>query len=81
MASSYRIAEKVSEGLYEDERLRSNLTDSEAEIVYKWASDWITAQVDAAADESAANETASRRARAYERCSPRSMPWPSRPAS
>ena len=58
MNSSYRIAESATEALYEDERLRSNLTDTEANVVLKWASDWLTAQVSAASDATAAQQIA-----------------------
>ncbi len=54
MASTYRIAEKASESLYEDEALRSNLTDHEAQLVLKWATDWIAGRVSAAQDEASA---------------------------
>ncbi len=60
MNSSYRIAESATESLYEDERLRSNLTDSEADVVLKWAADWLTAQVSAASDDTAAQPIAQR---------------------
>lgn len=45
------IAEKVTEQLYADERLRSNLTDDEATQVLNWAAEWIKGQIDAASDE------------------------------
>ncbi len=60
MNSSYRIAESATESLYEDERLRSNLTDREADVVLKWAADWLTAQVSAASDVTAAQQIAQR---------------------
>ncbi len=53
-----RIAERAAESLYEDEKLRSNLTDSEAEIVLNWASEWLSAQVSAALDEATAQKIA-----------------------
>ncbi len=58
MASTYRIAESASESLYEDERLRSSLTDAEGEIVLRWACDWLTEQVNAAPDEASAQRIA-----------------------
>ncbi len=45
------IVEKVTEQLYADERLRSNLTDDEATVVLDWAAQWIKGQVAAASDE------------------------------
>ena len=53
-----RIAERAAERLYEDETLRSNLTDSEAETVLNWASEWLSAQVSAAQDEATAQRIA-----------------------
>lgn len=35
------VAQPAAENLYEDERLRSNLSDSEASIVLNWAVQWI----------------------------------------
>lgn len=58
MAQFDRIIQNAAEKLYEDERLRSNLTDSEAKIVLDWAAGWITAQVSAARDEASAKEVA-----------------------
>ena len=60
MSSSFRIAERASENLYEDESLRSNLTDEQAEIVLRWASDWIAERAAAAKDEAAAAQTVAR---------------------
>ncbi len=53
-----KIIQNTAEKLYEDERLRSNLTDGEAKIVLDWAAGWITAQVSAARDETAAKQVA-----------------------
>jgi hypothetical protein len=58
MASAFRVAESVSEALYEDERLRSNLTDEQANLVLKWASNWLTEQISKARDEAAAQKIA-----------------------
>ncbi len=44
------IVRRVVEKLYEDERLRSNLTDVEAKIVLDWAVGWIERQVGTAGD-------------------------------
>ncbi|MGE5140086.1 MAG: hypothetical protein ACM3JD_11535 [Rudaea sp.] len=54
MTSLYRAAERASENLYEDESLRSNLTDEQAEIVLRWASDWISERAGAAKDDAGA---------------------------
>lgn len=58
MASTYRIAESAAESLYEDERLRSNLTDREASIVLKWATDWLSESVNALGDDALAQSVA-----------------------
>ncbi len=50
--------QNATEKLYEDERLRSNLTDREAKIVLDWAERWVTEQVSAARDETAAKQIA-----------------------
>ncbi len=56
MASTptYRAVERASESLYEDERLRSNLTDAEAEVILTWATDWLADRASAARDEAGA---------------------------
>ena len=53
-----RIVQKTSERLYEDERLRSNLTDREAEWVLDWASKVIETRINAATDELTASQIA-----------------------
>ncbi|MGB8646874.1 MAG: hypothetical protein WCF84_16660 [Anaerolineae bacterium] len=53
-----RIAERASESLYEDERLRSNLTDAQAVIVLKWAEEWLTRRINSAHDEATAQQVA-----------------------
>ncbi len=45
------IAEKAVEQLYEDESLRSNLTDDQAAKVAEWTAKWARGRLDAAADE------------------------------
>ena len=52
------IIQNAVEKLYEDERLRSNLTDDEARVVLDWATGWIADQVRAARDENAASQVA-----------------------
>lgn len=58
MAQFDTIIQNASESLLEDERLRSNLTDSEAKVVLDWALEWISAQVNAARDEASAKQIA-----------------------
>jgi len=45
-----QITHRALERLYEDERLRSHLSDDEAKIVMGWAQSWIETQVSAADD-------------------------------
>ncbi len=58
MAQFDKVMQSVAETLYSDERLRSNLVDSEAKIVLEWAQQWISAQVNAARDEASAKQIA-----------------------
>jgi len=58
MPSFDKIVQNASESLLEDERLRSNLTDSEAKVVLDWAMGWIAEQVSAARDETSAKQIA-----------------------
>lgn len=58
MAQFDKIIQNAAESLYGDERLRSNLTDSEAKVVLDWAVNWITEQVNAARDEASAKQVA-----------------------
>ncbi len=51
---AYRAVESASEALYEDERLRSNLTDREASIILEWATAWLEEKAAAAKDEASA---------------------------
>ncbi len=51
---AYRAVESASEALYEDERLRSNLTDREANIILEWATAWLEEKAAAAKDEASA---------------------------
>ena len=50
--------QRAAESLYGDERLRSNLTDSEAKIILDWAVSWVAGQVSAASDETSAKQIA-----------------------
>ena len=58
MAQFERTIRRAVEQLYEDERLRSNLTDSEAKIVLDWAAGWIESQVSNAPDDTRAIQIA-----------------------
>lgn len=53
-----KVIESVSECLYGDERLRSNLTDGEAKIVLTWAQNWIGERINTARDEAMAKQIA-----------------------
>jgi hypothetical protein len=55
-----KIVRRVTEPLYEDEKLRSNLTDDEARVVLGWAAQWIEMQVISAKGEPSAEQTAQR---------------------
>jgi hypothetical protein len=52
------VIERTIEKLYEDERLRSNLSDDEAKIVLSWAESWLTTQISAAESENRARQIA-----------------------
>lgn len=52
------IIQRTTEKLYEDERLRSHLTDDEAKVVLGWAEQWITAQVSTVKDTTQATQIA-----------------------
>jgi len=58
MAQFDKIIQNAMERLYEDERLRSNLTDSEAKIILDWATGWMTEQASRARNEAAAKQIA-----------------------
>ncbi len=59
MSRHEEILRRVVESLMEDERLRSNLTDYEAEILLRWANRWFEKKIMAAPEESV-EETAAR---------------------
>lgn len=52
------IIQRTVEKLYEDERLRSHLTDDEAKTVLGWAEQWLTTQISSAHDSNAATQIA-----------------------
>ncbi len=51
MSSREEILRQAVESLMEDERLRSNLTDQEAEVVLNWASSWLEKRILSASEE------------------------------
>ncbi len=53
MRSREEILRRVVESLMEDERLRSNLTDYEAELVLNWANSWLEKRILSAPEEKA----------------------------
>jgi hypothetical protein len=55
-----KILQRISEQLYDDEKLRSNLTDDEATLVFDWATHWIEEQAGLAKDEASAKQLAQR---------------------
>ena len=55
-----KIIQRVTEPLYGDEQLRSNLADDEAKVVLDWAVHWIEEQMVPAKDESSAKQLAQR---------------------
>jgi hypothetical protein len=53
-----QVIQRAAEKLMEDERLRSNLTDDEANLLLNWAIEWVKRRVSAAPDEATACQTA-----------------------
>jgi alkylhydroperoxidase family enzyme len=56
MATFDKVVSKAAENLLGDERLRSNLTDDEAQVAMDWALARVKAQANAAKDEAGANK-------------------------
>lgn len=52
----FQAVRKAAEALYEDERLRSNLNDTEAKLVLDWAVSRLDSKVDTAWDEEGAKK-------------------------
>ena len=52
------VVQRAVEKLYDDEHLRSNLSDDEAKVVLGWAEGWLTAQISVADDETRARQIA-----------------------
>ena len=53
-----QIIQRTTERLYQDERLRSHLTDDEAQVVLGWAESWLETQIAAASDDAHAAQIA-----------------------
>ena len=53
-----QITQQMTQRLYEDERLRSHLTDDEAQIVLGWAEGWLETQIAAADNDTHAAQIA-----------------------
>jgi len=53
-----KVVQSAAEKLMEDEQLRSNLTDDEANILVNWAIEWLEGRVTKARDEAAARQMA-----------------------
>ncbi|MCL5950218.1 MAG: hypothetical protein M1132_00610 [Chloroflexi bacterium] len=60
MPSFDQVISTACERLLEDERLRSNLTDAEANVVLNWAMDWLERSIRQARDEAEARRIAER---------------------
>jgi hypothetical protein len=58
MGKYERIVQSAAEKLLEDERLRGNLTDDEANLLVNWAVERLESRVDRAQDETTARATA-----------------------
>jgi transposase-like protein len=58
MSTFESIVQRAAEQLMENERLRSNLTDDEANTLLDWAIEWLESQVDKSPDEVTARQAA-----------------------
>jgi hypothetical protein len=58
MSTFENVIQSAAEKLMEDERLRANLTDDEANILVNWALEWLEGCVTKARDEAAARQAA-----------------------
>jgi hypothetical protein len=58
MGQYERVVQSAAEKLLEDERLRGNLTDDEANLLVNWAVERLESRVDRAQDETTARATA-----------------------
>ena len=52
------VIQSAAERLLEDEVLRSNLTDDEANVLFNWAIEWLEGRVSQSRDEAAARQAA-----------------------
>jgi hypothetical protein len=58
MSNFESIVQSAAEKLMEDERLRANLTDEEANILVNWAIEWLEGHMAKASNEAAARQAA-----------------------
>ena len=58
MSKFESIVQSAAERLLEDEVLRSNLTDDEANVLINWAIEWLEGHVATSRDEAAARQAA-----------------------
>ncbi len=58
MSAYEKVVQSAAEKLMEDEQLRSNLTDDEANILVNWAIEWLEGRVTKARDEATARQMA-----------------------
>ncbi|MBN1890376.1 MAG: hypothetical protein JW850_20450 [Thermoflexales bacterium] len=58
MSKFESITQRAAEQLVENESLRSNLTDDEANTLLDWAIEWLESQVEKSPDEAAARQVA-----------------------
>jgi hypothetical protein len=58
MSTYEKLVQSAAEKLMEDERLRTNLADDEAQLLVNWAIAWLQDHIARARDESAARQVA-----------------------
>lgn len=58
MGAFEKVVQSTAEKLLEDERLRTNLDDEEADLLVNWAIEWLEGRISSAHDESAARQIA-----------------------
>jgi len=62
MGKYNKVVQGTAEKLLEDERLRANLDDEEANLVVNWAIEWLEGSVTKARDEATAKQIAQKEA-------------------
>ena len=62
MGAYEKVVQGVADKLLEDERLRANLDDEEANLVVNWAIEWLEGSVIKARDEATARQIAQKEA-------------------